>query len=57
METGCWDVWLICSSRADVTSADSASKARAAAEKEKVDDCELMSKNSDLHTLIHNRSC
>lgn len=57
METGCWDVWLICSSRADVTSADSASKARAAAEKEKVDDCELMSKNSDLHTLIYNRSC
>lgn len=41
MGTGCWDVWLICSSRADVTSADSARKARAPAEKEKVDDFEV----------------
>lgn len=53
METGCWGVWLICSSRADVTSADSASKARAPAEKEKVDDYEVMWKNLDLLELIY----
>lgn len=37
METGCWDVWLMCSSCADVTSPDSARKARTPAEEEKVE--------------------
>lgn len=43
METGCWGVRLMCSSCADVTSPDSARKARTPAEEEEVGEPESSS--------------